>query len=104
MLGMPLWVRCALKPEIQPADPYTNRFPVEPPEVEFFGPNYQFNIVVIGGGEGGLAASREAAKLGKTVLVVCDSQTPTCVVSLVGEKIRVSLFCALLSIIHIYLY
>lgn len=38
--------------------------------------SYDYDIVVIGGGSGGLAASKEAAKLGKKV-AVCDFVVPT---------------------------
>ena len=38
--------------------------------------SYEYDIVVIGGGSGGLAASKEAAKLGKKV-AVCDFVKPT---------------------------
>lgn len=38
--------------------------------------SYDYDIIVIGGGSGGLAASKEAAKLGKKV-AVCDFVKPT---------------------------
>lgn len=38
--------------------------------------NYEYDLVVIGGGSGGLAASKEAARLGRKV-AVCDFVTPT---------------------------
>ncbi|GFS52899.1 thioredoxin reductase 1, cytoplasmic [Trichonephila inaurata madagascariensis] len=38
--------------------------------------NYDYDLIVIGGGSGGLAASKEAAKLGKKVAVL-DFVTPT---------------------------
>ncbi|XP_050026798.1 thioredoxin reductase 1, cytoplasmic-like isoform X2 [Dermacentor andersoni] len=40
------------------------------------GISYDYDLVVIGGGSGGLAASKEAAKLGKKV-AVCDFVKPT---------------------------
>lgn len=39
-------------------------------------PQYDFDLIVIGGGSGGLAASKEAATLGKTV-AVCDFVKPS---------------------------
>uniref|UniRef100_A0A8D2L221 Thioredoxin reductase 1, cytoplasmic n=1 Tax=Varanus komodoensis TaxID=61221 RepID=A0A8D2L221_VARKO len=39
-------------------------------------PSYDYDLIVIGGGSGGLAASKEAAKLGKKVLVL-DFVVPT---------------------------
>ena len=38
--------------------------------------NFDYDIIVIGGGSGGLAASKEAAKLGKKV-AVCDFVKPS---------------------------
>merc|ERR1712228_273856 len=38
--------------------------------------SYDYDIVVIGGGSGGLAASKEAARLGKKV-AVCDFVVPS---------------------------
>jgi len=40
------------------------------------GHTYDYDIIVIGGGSGGLAASKEAKRLGKTV-AVCDFVVPT---------------------------
>ena len=40
------------------------------------GHNYDYDIIVIGGGSGGLSASKEAAKLGLKV-AVCDFVKPT---------------------------
>jgi hypothetical protein len=40
------------------------------------GHNYEYDIVVIGGGSGGLSASKEAARLGLKV-AVCDFVKPT---------------------------
>jgi pyruvate/2-oxoglutarate dehydrogenase complex dihydrolipoamide dehydrogenase (E3) component len=38
--------------------------------------SYDYDLLVIGGGSGGLAASKEAAKLGAKV-AVCDYVTPS---------------------------
>lgn len=46
------------------------------PLVKAVAHNYEYDIIVIGGGSGGLAASKEAARLGKKV-AVCDFVKPT---------------------------
>ena len=48
------------------------------------GHNYDYDIIVIGGGSGGLSASKEAAKLGLKV-AVCDFVKPTPKVTIVAK-------------------
>ncbi|XP_013931613.1 PREDICTED: thioredoxin reductase 1, cytoplasmic-like [Thamnophis sirtalis] len=47
--------------------------------------SYDYDLIVIGGGSGGLAASKEAAKLGKNVLVL-DFVVPTPIGTTWGMK------------------
>jgi thioredoxin reductase (NADPH) len=58
-----------LMPKLRPLNPSDEIGKVVPH-------NYEFDLVVIGGGSGGLAASKEAARMGAKV-VVCDFVVPT---------------------------
>ncbi|CAF0925226.1 unnamed protein product [Didymodactylos carnosus] len=54
----------------------TKRSTTSPPP--FYAAKYDYDLAVIGGGSGGLAAAKEAAKLNKNAKVVCfDLVTPT---------------------------
>ena len=64
--------------------------------------SYDYDIVVIGGGSGGLAASKEAARLGLKV-AVCDFVQPTPKVSFITGVCKVSLVFIVNSLYYLIL-